>query len=100
MSNQMIYRNGGTTVVEAAAMQSPEDLAYAMGFLANHLLYKMSKGGGGVTKENAQAVADAFGEAAGRFHVEITDRLDPEEMEGTISNLGLGKVVNPYQFVN
>ncbi len=98
MSNKIVYRiNGGTSVVQASAIHSAADLAYAMGFLANHRLYKLSKSGG-VTKDKAQAVADAFREAAERFEVEVVDRLDPPEMEGAISDLGIGRVVNPYDF--
>ncbi len=96
----IIYRiNGGTSVVQASAIKNPEDLAYAMGFLANHRLYKMSKGGVGVTKHNAQAVATAFKDAAERFQMEVVDRLDPPAMEGTISQLGIGEVVNPYDYI-
>ncbi len=101
MNNKIIYRiDGSTTVVQASAIQSVSGLAHAMGFLANHRLYKMSKDGVGVTKENAQVVASAFLEAAQRFEAEIMDRIDPPEMTGTISRLGLGKVVNPYDFIN
>ncbi len=98
--SKIVYRIGGSTsVVEAAAIKNVEDLAYAMGFLANHRLYKMSKTGG-VTVENAEAVATAFIGAAQRFADEVLGRLEPEEMAGTISDLGLGKVINPYAFVN
>ncbi len=98
--SKIVYRiNSSTSVVEAAAIKNVEDLAYAMGFLANHRLYKMSKHGG-VTVEKAEEVATAFIGAAQRFADEVLGRLDPEEMTGTISDLGLGKVVNPYDFID
>ncbi len=96
--NEIVYRIfGGTSVVQASAIQDVDDLAYAMGFLANHRLYKMSKGGG-VTLEKAQEVAQAFLFAAERFSEEVVDRLSGD-VPSRISNLGDGEVKNPYDFV-
>ena len=101
MSSNIVYRRegSGTTVVQASNIKDQDDLAYAMGFLANHKLYKMSKANGEVDLENALEVAEALEGAAARFAAEVLDRLNPSEMEGTISNLGLGEVTNPYGFV-
>lgn len=101
MGNSIIYRiDVGTTVVQASAIRDVEDLAYAMGFLANHKLYKMSKADDEVSLENALEVAEAFEMASARFGAEVLDRLSPSGMEGTISNLGSGEVTNPYVFVD
>ncbi len=99
-ANSIVYRinGGGTSVVQASAIQDVDDLAYAMGFLANHRLYKMSKNGG-VTLEKAQEVAQAFLFAAERFNEEVIDRLSGEYASNRISNLGDGEVKNPYAFV-
>ncbi len=99
MSNKMIYRiNGGTTVVEAAQMKHEGNLAYALGFLANHRLYKMSKNGG-VTMKKAQAVIAEMSKAVLRFEEEVVFALGGQEEMKTISKLGKGEVVNPYSFV-
>ncbi len=99
-ANKIVYRikGGGTSVVQASAIQDVDDLAYAMGFLANHRLYKMSKDGG-VTLEKAEAVAQAFLFAAERFSEEVIDPLGGAEDDGRISNLGDGEVKNPYDFI-
>ncbi len=98
-ANEIVYRiNFGTSVVQASAIKDVDDLAYAMGFLANHRLYKMSKNGG-VTLEKAQDVAQAFLFAAERFSEEVTDRLRGEYASKRISNLGDGEVQNPYDFI-
>ncbi len=98
--SKMIYRlHGSTTVVQASAIKSVEDLADAAGFLANHRLYKMSKGPGGVTVENAQAVLSGLIEAAQRFQEEVLDKLNGVDEMNTISRLGEGEVTNPWEFV-
>ncbi len=98
-ANSIVYRiNNGTSIVQASAIKDVDDLAYAMGFLANHRLYKMSKDDG-VTLENAQEVAHSFLFAAERFSEEVTDRLSGEYASNRISNLGDGEVKNPYAFV-
>ncbi len=98
--SKIVYRlDGGTSVVQASAINDVDDLAYAIGFLANHRLYKMSKVGG-VTLEKAEYVAQAFLEAAERFNEEVIARLGGEDAPQRISNLGAGEVKNPYAFVD
>ena len=95
----IIYRSdGSTTVVQASAIRNVEELAYALGFLAHHRLYKMSKSGG-VTVEKAQAVADAFVLAAEEFQANVIDRVVGKEPEDRLSDLGARKVVNPFMFI-
>ncbi len=97
--SKLIYRiNGGTTVVQASAMKAEGDLAYAIGFLANHRLYKMSKGKG-VSAKNAQIVLNEMAEACERFNEEVVNVLTGEEEMTTISRLGKGEVTNPWNFV-
>ncbi len=97
-NNEIVYRiEGEVSVVQASAIQDVVDLAYGLSFLANHRLYKMSKGGEGVTLKNAEAVASAFLLAAERFNEEVVSRLGGKT--GSISKLGIGKVENPYRFV-
>ncbi len=98
-AKEIVYRiDGGKSVVQASAIKDVDALAYAMGFLANHRLYKMSKQGG-VTLENAQEVAKAFLFAAERFGEEVLERLGGGPISNRISNLGDGEVKNPYAFV-
>ncbi len=98
-TKEIVYRiNGGTTVVQASAIKDGDDLAYALGFLVNHHLYKMSKVGG-VKLSKAEAVAQAFFIAAERFEEEVIVPLGGEGVNNRISNLGAGEVKNPYTFV-
>ncbi len=98
-TNKIVYRlPGGISVVQASAIKDVEDLAYAIGFLANHRLYKMSKDGG-VKLEEAEAVSQAFFLAAERFEEEVIARLGGGATPNRISNLGAGEVKNPYLFV-
>jgi len=95
----IIYRGDGfTTTVQASAIQDTEELAWALGFLAHHRLYKMSKRGG-VNAENAHAVAAALELAAEAFQADVIDPLTEKQPEGRISGLGSGKVENPFQFI-
>lgn len=95
----IIYRSdGSTTTVQASAIQDTEELAYAIGFLAHHRLYKMSKGGG-VSVGKAQDVAAAFMMAAETFQVDVIDPLMGKKPKGQISALGGGKVENPFAFI-
>ncbi len=97
--SKLIYRiNGGTTVVQASAMKANGDLAYAIGFLANHRLYKMSKGKG-VSVKDALSVLDEMAEACKRFDEEIVAALTGAGEMTTISKLGKGEVTNPFVFV-
>ncbi len=97
--SKMIYRiNGGTTVVQASAMKEEGDLAYALGFLANHRLYKMSKGKG-VSVKDARTILNEMAEACVRFDEEIVDALTGDGEMKTISRLGRGEVTNPFVFV-
>ncbi len=100
LNASIVYRiNGGKSVVQASAIQDVEDLAFGIGFLANHRLYKMSKSPEGVTLANAQEVAKAFLIAAERFHNEITAKLGGEKETTNLSALGVGDVENPFCFV-
>lgn len=95
----IIYRKDGyTTVVQASAIRNVEELAYAMGFLAHHRLYKMSKGRG-VNKLGAAIVADAFIDAAEAFQTDVMDQLTGANKPEQISELGAGEVKNPFTFV-
>ena len=95
----IIYRKDGyTTTVQASAIKDTEELAYAIGFLAHHRLYKMSKQGG-VNPEKAQEVAAAFMLAAEAFQVDVIDPLSGKKPKGRISDLGGGKVENPFRFI-
>ena len=95
----IIYRKDGfTTTVQASAIKDTEELAWALGFLAHHRLYKMSKKGG-VNPEKAQEVAAAFMLAAEAFQAEVIDPLTGKKPKDRISNLGGGKVENPFRFI-
>ena len=95
----IIYRKDGyTTTVQASAIKDTEELAYAIGFLAHHRLYKMSKQGG-VNPEKAQGVAAAFMMAAEAFQAEVIDPLSGKKPKDRISDLGGGKVENPFRFI-
>ncbi len=97
----IVYRikGGGTSVVQASAIRDADELAYAMGFLAHHRLYKMSKGGG-VTPANAAKVAQAFLAAAEEFSANVIKPLSGDIDEpDVISALGEGEVLNPFGFV-
>lgn len=95
----IIYRKDGyTTVVQASAIQNAEELAYAMGFLAHHRLYKTSKAGG-VSAENASEVAMAFMAAAEAFQADVMDPLTGAKPADQISALGDGEVKNPFRFI-
>ncbi len=95
----IVYRKDGcTTTVQASAIKDAEELAWAIGFLAHHRLYKMSKGGG-VSAENASEVAMAFMAAAEAFQAEVMDPLMGSNKTEQISELGAGEVKNPFWFV-
>ena len=87
-----------TTTVQASAIKDTEELAYAIGFLAHHRLYKMSKTAG-VNPEKAQEVAAAFMLAAEAFQTEVIDPLTGKKPGDRISDLGGGKVENPFRFI-
>ena len=87
--------------VQASAIRDTEELAYAIGFLAHHRLYKMSKGGA-VSVEKAQEVAAAFMMAAEAFQADVIDKLSPPPAPAKpdrMSDLGEGAVKNPFRFV-
>ena len=90
--------DGYTTRVGAAAIQSADELAYAIGFLAHHRLYKMSKTGG-VTVEKAREVAGAMVIALEAFESSVIDRLEGKARPDQISGLGDKTVRNPFGFV-
>lgn len=98
----IVYRSDGcTSTVQASAIQTVEELAYAFGWLAHHRLYKMSKGGS-VTVENAKAVMEAFERAAGEFEANVIYKLNPPPASAKpdrISDLGEGVVKNPFDFI-
>lgn len=96
----IVYRRpgSGTTVVQASAITTVEELAFAIGFLAHHRLYKMSKGGE-VSVTNAIDVRDAFLMAADMFTDDVVDPLDGSALPDQISALGAGEVKNPFAFV-
>ena len=95
----IIHRSdGSTTKVQASAIHDTEELAYAMGFLAHHRLYKMSKGSG-VSVENAQETAEAFMLAAEAFQADVINQLEGVDAPEQISELGAGEVKNPFTFV-
>ena len=97
--NAIIYRKDGyTTTVQASAIKDIEELAYAIGFLAHHRLYKMSKEGG-VNQDKAQGVAAAFMLAAEAFQRDVIDPLCGKRPKNRISSLGDRKVSNPFTFV-
>lgn len=97
----IIYRaDGSTSVVQASAIQNVDELAYAIGFLAHHRLYKMSKDGG-VSAGKALEVAIAFMLAAEAFQADVLDVISPPvvPVPDRISDLGAGTVKNPFGFV-
>ncbi len=96
----IVYRRAGsgTTVVQASAIKTVEELAYAIGFLAHHRLYKMSKGGA-VSVENAERVAEAFSMAVIAFEYDVIAPLVGDTPVEQISALGAGEITNPYAFV-
>lgn len=101
-TSSIVYRIAGQkSVVEAAAIKDTEDLAYAIGFLMNHRLYKMSKAAGSVSLKDAETVAMSLLEANTRFNEEVIEPLGGNlDISGYISGLGRGEVVNPYSFVD
>lgn len=106
-TRQQIVRreNGdGVTRVIAAALKGPDELAFALRFLAEHYTYKRSKVGG-VKAETAREVSDAFAAAWDTYEDET---LEPNGIDiigvvtsvptksDPISTLGAGKATNPY----
>ncbi len=97
---RIVYRiNGAKTVVQASAITNIEELVYAIGFLAHHRLYKMSKGSAAVSVSNAADVADAFSLAAEEFTEDVIDELVAPKAYKGISELGAGVVENPFKYV-
>lgn len=58
--------DGSTSMVAAAAIQTPEELAFAIRFLTDHYLYKRSKASG-VNRDVVVDVVVALGIAAETF---------------------------------
>lgn len=61
----------GVSVVEAAKIANPDELAYALRFLTDHFTYKRSKDGKGVTAKVAGEVMEAISEALETYAEEI-----------------------------
>ncbi len=96
---QIVYRiNGGTSVVQASAARTPEELAFGIGFLLHHNLYKRSKAGG-VTAANAREVLAVLDAAREEFQTNVVDRLEGKAKAGELSGLGAGVVKNPFDYV-
>ncbi len=99
---RIVYRpcKGAKTVVQASAITNIEELAYAIGFLAHHRLYKMSKSSANVSISNAAIVVDAFSLAEEEFVKDVINALvNAEAPEAMISELGEGVVENPFNYV-
>ncbi len=98
---RIVYRIDRTkTVVQASAITNIEELAYAIGFLAHHCLYKMSKSSDAVSISNAYRVAEAFSLADAEFTEDVIDALaGAKAPKAMISELGEGVVANPFNYV-
>lgn len=70
---EIVHRKfkSGVSVVEAAKITNPDELAYALRFLTDHFTYKRSKGGKGVTAKTAADVLAAVREVLDTFAEEI-----------------------------
>lgn len=87
---------GGVSVIRAAEIQNPDQLAYAIRFLTDHYTYKRSKDLGAVNMTAAEEAAQAAEVAALSFSLEV---LGIEEGAEPVSGLAEGKIVNPFAYV-
>lgn len=102
---EIVHRKfkSNVSVVEAAKIANPDELAYALRFLTDHFTYKRSKGGTGVTAEIAGEVMEAISEALDTYAEEIgypvgvdLDGEEPVETDhGPVSDLP-DSISNPY----
>jgi hypothetical protein len=96
--SEIAYRiNGGTSVVQASALQSANDLAYGIRFLADHFTYKRSKGLGGINGMAANEALQALKAAVATFEQEVLGVKSAAPVTKPVSPLADGIVGNPFE---
>jgi len=102
---EIVRRDGGTTLIVAAATKDQEGLAFAVRFLMDHYLYKMSKSAG-VNGDGIRATAEAARVGIQSYIVDIARPMgvdlltEDEPVEARpVSGLGEGTVKNPYDYI-
>lgn len=96
---RIVIRNpGAVSVIQAAEINNPSELAYAIRFLTDHYTYKRSKALGEVSQSAASEALIAVGTAAETFSTEVMGMGAPVPTIPPVSPLAEGKVVNPYAY--
>lgn len=96
---RIVHRQGGTTLLTAAALRDGNELAYAIRVLADHFTYKRSKGQGSVNVSAAKEAEEAMATALNGFKAEVMGQKMKPALP-PVSPLAEGIIGNPYDYVN
>lgn len=105
---EIVRRDGGVTKIVVASTKDAEGLTFAIRFLMDHYLYKLSKADG-VTADAIRETFSASADAAVSFMqdiaephgVDLDESDEPVDMrQQAVSGLGDGTVKNPYDYLS